>query len=40
MKVTFFKNRFFIAITPSINIYSVWIIEISWLNYSINIKLK
>lgn len=41
MKVSVFKNRHFVAIIPSINIYSGWwLIEIIWLNFGINIKYK
>jgi hypothetical protein len=41
MKISFFKNRFFFALTPSINIYKGgWLIEISWIYYSVNIKIN
>ncbi len=39
MKITTFKNRFFFAVLPCILVYKGgWLIEVSWLRYSINIK--
>lgn len=41
MKISVFKNRYFFALIPSINLYKGWwLIEISWLNFGINIKYK
>ena len=38
MKISIQKNRFYFALIPSINIYTWWLIELSWLNITINIK--
>ena len=38
MKVSVFKNRFYFAVIPSINIYAWWLLEISWLHITINIR--
>jgi len=39
MKINVFKNRHYIALIPSINIYAGWwLVEIAWLNVGINIK--
>jgi hypothetical protein len=38
MKISIHKNRFYFALIPSINIYTWWLIELSWLNITINIK--
>ena len=41
MKASIHKNRFFFAITPSVNIYkSWWLVEFNWFNITINIKIK
>lgn len=40
MRVSIHKNRFFFAIIPTINIYkSWWLVELNWINITINIKI-
>lgn len=38
MKVSVHKNRFYFALIPCINIYAWWLIELSWLNITVNIR--